>query len=215
MTVYIMPPDCNGIGQETFAAIGADVKESSCLRSDAFVLKPEGTVIKHKFSEKRLKRLPANWRQGEPGLPTLCTCSQVVQGLLDVFAVKPVDQVNNITTVAAGKAIPQVLVETDNKGVGIVTTLQGTPANQPASLPFKGVQQSFVIEDCRYGDYFFEGVELQQAGFHRHSFSVFSGGKRCAATLHPFVDRISVPLFIISRQGMTGKRGVAPGLFCL
>jgi hypothetical protein len=120
--------NCNGIGQEAFAAIGADVKESSCLGSDAFVLKPEGTVIKHKFSDKRLKRLPASWRQGEPGLPTLCTCSQVVQGLLEVFAVKPADQFNNITTVAAGKAIPQVLVETDDKGVGIVTTVQGTRA---------------------------------------------------------------------------------------
>jgi hypothetical protein len=80
--------------------------------------------------------------------------------LLEVFAVKSADQIDNITTVTAGKAIPQILAETDHKSVWIVTAVQGAWANQPISLPFEGNQQSFIIKDCRYGDYFLEGVKL-------------------------------------------------------
>jgi hypothetical protein len=83
-----------------------------------------------------------------------------LQGVLEVFAVKSADQINKVTTVAAGKAMPQVLAETDHKGVWVVATVNGTWANKPVSLPFEGTKQSFISKDCWYGDYFFEGVEL-------------------------------------------------------
>ena len=63
---------------------------------------------------------------------TLRKCSQVLQGLLEVFTVKSADQLNTVTTtVAAGKAMPQVLAETDHKSVWIIATVDGTWANQP------------------------------------------------------------------------------------
>ncbi len=80
---------------------------------------------------------------------------------MEVFTVKSSNQVNNVTTrVAAGKAIPQVLSETDHKGVWIITTVNGTWANKPVSLVFEGIQQSFVIEDRGDVNCFFERVEI-------------------------------------------------------
>jgi hypothetical protein len=156
-----MHSDADGISQEASAVTGADLKESGCSGSDVFLQKPGGTVIEVEFSNKRRKWFWGRRRQGEPALPTLCQRSQVVQGLLEVFAVKSADQVNKVTaTVAAGIAIPQVLAETDHKSVRVVPTVNGAWANQPVSLPFEGSQQSFLIKDCWYGDYFFEGVEL-------------------------------------------------------
>ena len=45
MTVYIMQPYSNGVSQEAFAVIGADLKASGCYGGDTFLLQPWGRVI--------------------------------------------------------------------------------------------------------------------------------------------------------------------------
>ena len=82
---------------------------------------------------------------------------QILQGLLEVFTVKFADQVNIVTTaIAAGKAIPQVLADTNHKSVWIIITMDGTWTNKPVSAPSECRQQSFIIKDCGYVDCFLE-----------------------------------------------------------
>jgi hypothetical protein len=81
--------------------------------------------------------------------------------LPEVFTVESANQINIVTTtVAAGKAIPEVLAEADHKGVWIITTMDGTWTNKPVSPLCECRQQSFVIKDCGYADCFLERVEL-------------------------------------------------------
>jgi len=71
---------------------------------------------------------------------------EVCSDLRVCFAVKSSHQIDEITAgIALGKAVPDIFRQTDDKGVGVISAMQGARAEELIAAFFKGRLDPLIL----------------------------------------------------------------------
>ena len=91
-----------------------------------------------------------------------------------VFTIKAADELDDITAgIASGKAVPNIFGKADNKGVGVVATMNGTRAAELITSFFKLCHHPLSVKYRHNGDAALEICKIEMLRDHLAICSVF------------------------------------------
>ena len=84
-----------------------------------------------------------------------------------VFTIKVLHEFDDITSgIASGKAVPNIFRKADNKGVGVIATMNGTRAEELIASFFKLCHHPLSVKYRHNGDAAFEICKIEMVRDH-------------------------------------------------